>query len=61
MSEKVASVQRKTLKDLQKVWRTHAQDLLKRTQQSLAAWKKIMKKWGIDQDLCTVLYKAPAS
>ena len=40
MSEKAADVQRKTMKDLQKSWRTIAQDHFKRLQQSLAAWKQ---------------------
>ena len=40
MSEKAANVQRKTLKDLQKAWRTVAQDRFKRLQESLAAWKE---------------------
>ena len=40
MSEKAENVQRKTLKDIQKAWRTIAQDHFKRLQQSLAAWKE---------------------
>jgi len=44
MSEKAANVQRKTLKQLQKAWRTVAQDHFKRLQESLAAWKKNINK-----------------
>jgi len=40
MSEKAANVQRETLKDLQKAWRTIAQDHFKRLQESLSAWKE---------------------
>jgi len=32
---------KKTLKDLQKAWKTIAQDHFKRIQESLAAWKEI--------------------
>jgi len=37
MSEEAASVQRKTLKELQNAWRTFAQDQFKRLQESLEA------------------------
>jgi len=43
MSEKATNVQRKTLKDLQKTWRTIAQDRFKRLQESLTAWKENLK------------------
>jgi len=39
MSEKAANVQMKTLKDLQKAWRTIAQDHFKRLQEILAPWR----------------------
>jgi len=48
MSEKAENVQRKTLKDLQKAWRTIDQDLFQ-------DYKKFIKKWGLDQDFYTVL------
>jgi len=39
MSETAENVQRKTLKDLQKTWRTIAQDHFKRLQESLLGRK----------------------
>ena len=53
---KGANVQNKSLKDLQKAWWTIAQDHFKRLQQSLAAWRENVEKWGLDQDCCAVLY-----
>jgi len=44
MSSKAANVQIKTLKDLQKAWRTIAQDHFKRLEESLRAWKENIKK-----------------
>ena len=41
--KKAANVQRKTLEDLQKAWRTIAQDHFKRLQKSLAAWRQNIK------------------
>jgi len=55
LSEKAANVQRKTLKDLQKVWRTIAQDHFERLQESLALWKQNINKGGLAQDICAVL------
>ena len=51
--KKAANVQRNTFKkDLQKAWRTIAQDHFKRLKESLAAWTENIKKFGLDQDLC---------
>lgn len=44
MSEKRANVQRKTLQEFQKAWRTIAQGQFKRLQESLAAGKQNIKK-----------------
>jgi len=44
MSEKAADVQRNSLEDLRKAWRTFAQDNFKRSQEGLAAWKQNIKK-----------------
>ena len=52
MREKTAKFPRKTLKDLQKAWRTIIQDHFKRFEESLAAWKLNIKELGIDQDFC---------
>jgi len=41
MNEKAAIVQRKTLKDLQKVWETIAEDQFQRLQESLAFGSKM--------------------
>ena len=46
MSEKAENVHRKTLKDLQKAWRTIAQDHFKRLQESMAAWN-VNERWII--------------
>jgi len=40
MIEKVKNVQRKTLKDHQKVWRAIDQDFFKKLQECLAVWKQ---------------------
>jgi len=57
VSKKAANVQRKTLKDLEKAWRTITQDHFKRLQESLAAWKQnILKmKERIKSFHCTVI------
>jgi len=52
MSEKAANVQRNTLKDLQKAWRTTAQDHLKRLQESRAPLKQNIKKMGGSLRVC---------
>ena len=52
--EKSAKVQRKTVKDLQKAWRTVSQDHFKRLSGSLAHRKWNKKKWGVDQNFCPV-------
>lgn len=45
MSEKAANVQGKTLKDLQKVWRTIAKDHFKKIlPESLTPWNQLIKK-----------------
>jgi len=44
MSEKAANVSGKTLKHLQKTWRTINLDHFKRLKESLAAWKENIKK-----------------
>jgi len=41
--KKAANVQRKTVKDLQKGWRTIAEDHFRRLNESLAAWKQNIK------------------
>lgn len=44
MSGKAASVQRKTLKDFQKGWRTIAQQHLKKLHENLGPWKQNILK-----------------
>jgi len=57
MSEKVANVQRKTLKDLQNKWGTIAKDHFKRLYESLAAWKQKNKEIrGASRLLCSNIH-----
>ena len=56
VNEKAAKVQRKTLKDLHKTWRTIAQDHFERLQQTLDPWRQNIKKRGMAQNVCTVQY-----
>lgn len=53
MREKAANVQRKILKDITlKTWRTVAQDLFKKLQQSLAPWKQNEASLNIFSQYC---------
>lgn len=45
MCEKAASLQRKALKDLQKIWKTTAQNYFKKLQEILTPWKQDIKTW----------------
>lgn len=56
-NEKKKQPMSKEKPDLQKAWRTIAQDhFLTWQKESLEPWEQNIKKWEVIQDFCTVLY-----
>lgn len=54
MSEKEAKIQRKTLKDLQKAWKTIVQDHFKRLPESLTPFKETQRCQAAQSDHSTL-------